>query len=168
MFEGKCGIISTFFFRKTGNRSNKGRCITRITVFICGVLCVHFPLAYQSPRKKSHRGTAFFAHGSGAEGRGVREGELCQLVLIGLLIRNVLHVIGGVVRVRYSFRLIGRIMWWRMLVHRLVRHVAKIKLLDQSVLDGRSGSAFDIVDYENLVDIGGVKCKVKMKCEEQV
>ena len=46
--------------------------------------------------------------------------------------------------------------------------MAKIKLLDQSVLDGRSGSAFDIVDCENPVDIGGVKCKVKMKCEEQV
>lgn len=46
--------------------------------------------------------------------------------------------------------------------------MAKIKLLDQSVLDGRSGSAFDRAIYENPVDIGGVKCKVKMKCEEQV
>jgi hypothetical protein len=65
MFEGKCGIITVHFFRKTGNRSNKGRCITRITVFICGVLCVHFPWAYQSPRKKSHRGTAFSHTGAG-------------------------------------------------------------------------------------------------------
>lgn len=46
--------------------------------------------------------------------------------------------------------------------------MAKIKLLDQSVLDGRSGSAFDLAVYEIPVDIGGVKCKVMMKCEEQV
>ena len=75
MFEGKCGIITVHFFRKTGNRSDKGRCITRITAFICGVLCVHFPWAYQSPRKKSHRGTAFFAHGSGAGGIGCAGGD---------------------------------------------------------------------------------------------
>ena len=68
MFEGKCGIMAVHFFRKTGNRSNKGRCITRITVFICGVLCVHFPWAYQSPRKKSHRGTAFSHTEAGLEG----------------------------------------------------------------------------------------------------
>ena len=37
---------------------------------------LHFPWVYQSPRKKSHRGTTFFAHGSGAEGRGVREEEV--------------------------------------------------------------------------------------------
>jgi hypothetical protein len=52
----RCGIIVVHFFRKTGNRSNKGRCIARITVFICGVLCRAFPLGIPVASKEiTHR-----------------------------------------------------------------------------------------------------------------
>ena len=71
----KWGIIAAYFFRRTGNRSNKGRCITRITVFIYGVLCVHFSWAYQSPRKKTHRGAAFFRTRKAGLRDGVCGGE---------------------------------------------------------------------------------------------
>ena len=48
----------------------------RIAVFICGVLCVHFLWAYQSPRKKYRRGAAFSCTGEAFEtGECARENE---------------------------------------------------------------------------------------------
>ena len=72
MFEGKCGIIAVHFFRKTGNRSNKGRCITRMTVFICGVLCRAFPLGIPVASKEITQRHRFFSR----TGAGLKD-EVC-------------------------------------------------------------------------------------------
>ena len=66
------------FFRKTGNRSNKGRGIARDNCIYmrCPLVCISLK-AYQSPRKRSHKRHRFFVHGAELPEYGKCAGKIC-------------------------------------------------------------------------------------------